>query len=52
MHLKQVIKGTSDVSSQYMATMNCIFAAQKNVSVLESNRIPISDKTKVFVFLI
>ena len=26
-----VLKGSEDVSTQYMATMNCIFAAQKNV---------------------
>ena len=35
-NLKQVIKGSQDVSSQYMATMNCIFAAQKNVSTVEN----------------
>ncbi|XP_046840812.1 general transcription factor IIH subunit 3-like isoform X2 [Xenia sp. Carnegie-2017] len=31
-----ILKGTKDVSTQYMATMNCIFAAQKNNIVMDS----------------
>ena len=31
-----VLKGSQDVSTQYMATMNCIFAAQKNNIVIDS----------------
>ncbi|CAB3997383.1 general transcription factor IIH subunit 3-like isoform X1 [Paramuricea clavata] len=31
-----VLKGSQDVSTQYMATMNCIFAAQKNNVTIDS----------------
>ena len=31
--LPQILKAAPDVSAQYMPIMNCIFAAQKSVSV-------------------
>jgi len=33
--LPQVLKAAPDVSTQYMPIMNCIFAAQKSVRVVD-----------------
>ena len=47
--LFQVIRSSSDMPAEYVATMNCIFAAQKNVSMYVVCTCSVTLFTVVFV---